>query len=716
MLKFASFDPQLNIKRLPLAYSLGDLSSIREIFTPESGDIGRTQLPILPPEVEMLSRGNTEFPGYLVEGSHPLSVAIREFLTSLLAQRQLRQPEDAPAGPRNSTAMRQQYVEAKRVCMNRIGARLLDVIKQDRRLGLYNLYWLTISKYIVTILEQLLPATTPRHAQARIALQPILMQTLQQVSQRVRAHLRKEDDTLRHYSAYIRETLTTHLGTTFNYEFSRAILAGQVHLLTPRIGRQNTLEYARAVFSEENDMFVIGYDDFLKLYNGVRSYIEDRVKTGEAGFNEMVATIFRIPPQTVRNIPMEMLIFHPTLISLFAEEIKQIPSRTRKKTLFGNWSPQLGDEFGEDSWEFAVNDYLMFARDLRRSEVIAFFRDRIVFGSPSQAAQTSATGRISATPARTAGGISDRVSYRFEKGRIVNDLRGVSLIFLDLRGFTELSASDITDEELKDYLYRFFDPVMNILNYFGGTLKNYAGDGILASFQANSTHGNHALDAVRAAVEILKFFTLLKDEGRMPFQGMGIGIHSGLVEEAYFFFDQESPGFNTVIGLAANLVGRLSSGKAEKKKGLNSHTASALLKTLMTSPNIDLSLVANVEDMLKQAVDTFQERPGGRPPSERWKLRQQLSVKVEQGILNNQGIAISGVENGTFERIRASIDLKEIESAGQVCYSYFDSILREQLVFIKAGDASFKGIDTEDQGKFPVWGVYLERDVPKSLL
>ncbi len=713
MLKFATFDPQLNITRLPLAYSLGDLSSIREIFTPEPGDIGRTQLPILPPQMETLSHGTFEFNGYLVEGSTALLVAIREFLAGLISQRQARQQGASSLNLQDSVTMRQQYVEAKRTCMNRIGSRLLDVIKQDRRLGLYNLYWFVISKYIVTILDQLLPNQKSQQCQVRIALQPIIMQTFQQVLQRVRTHLQKEDDELRHYSQYIRDTLSTHLGATFNYEFSRAIIAGQIHLLSPQIGRQNVLECAQAVFCGQNDMYAIMYDDFLKIYAAVRSYIEGRLQKGEAGFNEMVATIFHLPTKTVQHLPVEMLILHPTIISLFAEEIKQLPSRTRKKSLFRNWSPQLGDEFGDDSWEFAVNDYLAFARDLRRSEMIAFFRSRIIFGNRSQPVQPSATGRIRLTT-KASSGIADKISYRFDKGRIVNDLRGVSLVFLDLRGFTEISAGDITDEELKEHLYRFFDPVVNILNYFGGIIKNYAGDGILVAFHADSTHKNHALDAVRAAMEIYKFFIILQEEGRMPFQGMGIGIHSGLVEEAYFFFDQDAPGFNTVIGLAANLAGRLSSGKAEKKKDFNSHTASSLIQTLM-STNIDLSLVANVEDMLRQAVDTFQHQHS-TPPSERWTLQQQLSVKVVQGILNNQGIAISGVENGTFERIRASADLKEIESAGRVYYTYFDDVLREQLVFIKAGDASFKGIDTGDQGKFPVWGAYLERDVPKSLL
>jgi len=714
MLKFATFDSRLNIKRLPLAYSLGDLSSIREIFTPEPGDVGRTQLPILPPQVETLSRETSEFSGYLVEGSPALLVAIREFFASIISQHQARQQAAASPNVQAAGTMRQHYDETKRVCMNRIGTRLLNVIKQDRRLGLYNLYWLVISKYSVTILDQLIPAKKSQKSQMRIALQPIIMQTFQQAMQRVHSHLRKEDDGLRHYSQYIRDTLTTHLGATFNHEFSQAIIAGQIHLLAHHIGRQNVLECAQAVFCKENDMYAMTYDDFLKFYIGVRSYIDSRLRSDDAGFNEMVATIFRVPTQTVRQLPMEMLIFHPTIISLFAEEIKQLPSRTHKKSLFRTTSPHLGDEFGDEAWEFAVNDYLTFAKDLRRSEIIAFFRNRLVFGKNSQPPKSSATGRVSASAA-VSSGIADTVSYRFDKGRIVNDLRGVTLIFLDLRGFTELSAGEITDEELKEHLYRFFDPVVNILNYFGGTIKNYAGDGILAAFHADSTHKNHALEAVRAAVEIYKFFVILQEEGRMPFQGMGIGIHSGLVEEAYFFFDQDTPGFNTVIGLAANLVGRLSSGKADKKKGLDSQEALSLLETLIASPNIDLSLVANIEGILRQTANAFRHRYEAAP-SDHSTLQEHLSVKVVQGILNNQGIAISGVEQGTFERIRESVDLKEIESADRVYYAYFDNVLREQIVFIKAGDASFKGIDTGDQGKFPVWGVYLERDVPKSLL
>lgn len=708
MLKFATFDPSLHVTRLPLTYSLGDVSSIEDIFTPESCDIGLLQPPILPFQVETIAcKDGSEIPGYLVEVSTVLLVAIREFLKGIVTLLQIRESANTETG-RSRTVTHHHYAEVKRECMNRIGVRLMEVIKQDRRLGLYNLFWLVISQHVVTLLDQVIPAKGNKQTQYRIVMQPVLTQTFEQVLERVKLYLSKEDKQRRHYSPHIDDILTAHLGAAFNYEFSRAIMGDQLHLLFPQFSQHTVLEYAQAVFRGYNEKYHITYSDFMHIYSGMRSYIEGRIRKGDSVFCEILANVLKIPSQHIQHVPIETIVFHPTIISLFAEEIKQLPARTRKKTLFRSDTSQLSDVFGDESWEFAMNDYLSFAKDLRQSEIISFFRNRIMFVRKASTSISPPGGLGRQEPVQgTTSGIADKISYQFDKGRIVNDLRRVTLIFLDLRGFTEVSASDITDQELKEHLYAFFDPAVNIINHFGGTIKNYAGDGIFAAFGADK---NHALNAIRAAIEIQRFFTMLKDEGKMPFKGMGIGIHTGLVEEAYFFFDPHSAGFNTVIGLAANLVGRLSSGKAEKKKRLDRQTASSVLESLMASPNLDISLISNIEDMLFQAVDAFRRKP----PTERWRRHEELTVKVEQGILNNQGIAISGVENGTFDKIRSSVDLKEIELHRRIHYTFFDNLLREQIVFIKAGDASFKGIDTGVEGKIPVWGVYLTSELPNA--
>ena len=83
-------------------------------------------------------------------------------------------------------------------------------------------------------------------------------------------------------------------------------------------------------------------------------------------------------------------------------------------------------------------------------------------------------------------------------------------------------------------------------------------------------------------------------------------------------------------------------------------------------------------------------------------LGTKISVRVVHSVLNNNGIAIS---NATFKHIHALQSLQEIESEGSVKYSYFDKVLQERILLMKAGDAMFKGIE----GKFPVWGVYVYR-------
>ena len=702
MHKFSQFDLKLNIRRLPLTYSLGDLTTVREIFTPEGGDIGRTQLPILPPISESIQQNGDEIQGYFVEISPALLVAIREFLKSTLLQLELHQQP----GKNHRSDITRKYVEVRRECMNRIGLRLVEVIKQERRLGLYNLFWLVISKHLVTLLDNVIIEKGEKRARLKLKMLPIIAQAFQETIQQVKRYFQKEDTQKRRYSQYIDDTIVSHLGAAFNDEFSKAIITGQIHLVYPNISRTNLWECARVIFFEGNEQYHISYDEFVEIYSGVRTYIEKRLTNRDNVFCEMIANILKIPFQTVTKVPIEAIMFHPTVISLFGEEIKQLPAKSasRKKTFFKNWGPQLGNLFGEDSWEFAINDYLTFAKDLRKSEIIAFLRNRIVLVPKSS--HKTPQDALQRPSGKSSERLTDKISYQFDKGRIINDLRQVSLIFLDLRGFTELSAGDISDQKLKEHLYNFFDPVVNILNHFNGVIKTYAGDGILASFGG---HKEHALNAVRAAIEIQKFFQMLKHEKKVAFKGMGIGIHTGLVEETYFFPDLEAPSHNTVIGLTANLVGRLSSGKTEKKGKIDMKAISELNEYVKThihdTDSTNPTMLSIFEERLFQAVETLQTNKEAQ--SIKKEQGMESAVSVISGVLNNNGIAIS---NTTFKHIHALQQLKEHETRGSVRYRLFDHILKENILLAKAGDATFKGI----KGKFPVWGVYLYRNSSSS--
>ncbi len=697
MQKFSRFDLTLNIRRLPLTYSLGDLSSIREMFTPEDGDIGRTQLPILPPLSGHLNGDDLE--NYLIETSLPLMVSIREFLKSIAQQQEFnRQHNQRP--PSNSS---QHYATVRRECMNSVGARLVSVIKQERRLGVYNLFWLVISKHVVSLFDRVISEKGGRENRRKLEMLPILSHTFLETIRQVKRHLQKEDQKKRYYSRYIDDTMISHLGSAFNHEFSCSIITDQIHQIFPHLTRSNLMECAQAVFVEENDKYHITYDEFIEIYSGVRVYIEKHLRKKSSVFCETIANVLRVSCQAIHQMPLEALLFHPTVISLFAEDIKRLPTKSasRKKRFFKSWGPQIGDIFGEDSWEFAIADYINFAQDLRQSEIIAFLRNRLVFAQSKRHANSPVPPQTQ-PPTSASDGIANILSYQFDKGRIIHDLRQVTLIFLDLRGFTELSAGDITDRKLKEYLYNFFDPVVNIINYFEGDIKTYAGDGILAAFGGKK---KHALHAIRAALEIQKFFNILKQENKTAFTGMGIGIHTGLVEETYFFKDLEAPSHNTVIGLSANLVGRLSSGKTDKKQQLDPQAIKSLKDYIQAhdpTMTIGSGAFAIFEDRLLQVFETLQQQKNHTASQQ--EEDKGLSVKVISGVLNNMGIAIS---EQTFDHIRAFQPLQEKETQKSVQYTYFDNVLQDSITFIKAGDAVFKGI----KGKFPVWGVYLATQV-----
>lgn len=699
MHQFSQFNLTLNIGRLPLIYSLGDLSSIREMFTPEDGDIGRTQLPILPPISESILQNGNEFEGYLVEVSSSLMVSIREFLKIIALRQQLtEQRKDL-----QHSDVIQNYAKIRRECMNRIGSRLVDVIRQERRLGLYNLFWLMISKHIVSLFDRVIAEKGEKQIRCKIEMLSVLSQTFLETIQQVRRYLQQEDQRRRRYSKYIDDTMTSHLGAAFNYELSRSIITDQVHLISPHISRNTLLECAQSIFVEENEKYHIVYEEFVEIYSAVRTYIEKRLQQKDSAFCEMVANVLRVPCQTITKMPIESLVFHPTVVSLFTEDIKQLPTKSikrRRKTLFKSWAPQLGDIFGEDSWEFAITDYLNFAKDLRRSEIIAFLRNQTVFVTPNRRTRSSNLSQPDQNNLSSSRGIANKISYQFERGRIINDLRDVTLIFLDLRGFTEVSAGDISDQELKLHLYNFFDPVVNIINHFEGEIKTYAGDSILASFGGKR---EHALNAVRAAIEIQKFFTILQQEDNIAFPGMGIGIHTGPVEETYLFPDLEAPSHNTVIGLSANLVGRLSSGKTEEKGNIDVQAVKSLKEYIQANdPHLAVGsgALAIFEDRLLQAIEALQQQKD-QSNSEQ-EQGQALVVKVVSGVLNNQGIAIS---NETLKHIHTIQSLQEQEAQKRVQYTYFDRVLQINVTFIKAGDAIFKGI----KDKFPVWGVYLSQ-------
>jgi adenylate cyclase len=141
----------------------------------------------------------------------------------------------------------------------------------------------------------------------------------------------------------------------------------------------------------------------------------------------------------------------------------------------------------------------------------------------------------------------------------LNKRANLSILFSDIRGFTTLSEK-LAPEEVVALLNPYLEAMTGVIYKHGGTVDKYEGDAIIAFFGEPVSYPDHALRAVRAAVDMRKALDELK--ARWEAQGsprpnleMGIGIHSG---EVFVGLLGSAQRINyTVIGDAANLASRL---------------------------------------------------------------------------------------------------------------------------------------------------------------
>ncbi len=109
------------------------------------------------------------------------------------------------------------------------------------------------------------------------------------------------------------------------------------------------------------------------------------------------------------------------------------------------------------------------------------------------------------------------------------DTRDVSVMFADIRGFTEMS-NRMAPEDLVTLLNRYFAAMSAAIFRHGGMLNKTIGDGLLAVFGAPQALDNHALAALRAAWDMRGALNDMNAvsaaQGLDPVR-MGIGIHTG---------------------------------------------------------------------------------------------------------------------------------------------------------------------------------------------
>lgn len=109
------------------------------------------------------------------------------------------------------------------------------------------------------------------------------------------------------------------------------------------------------------------------------------------------------------------------------------------------------------------------------------------------------------------------------------ELRDVTVLFLDVRGFSDLSRL-MPPRDVVALLNTYFEVIIEVIFKHHGTVSKFIGDAIMAVWGAPFAVEDAPMRAVRTAAEIQQRVSVLNQERRergQPTIDVGIGVHSG---------------------------------------------------------------------------------------------------------------------------------------------------------------------------------------------
>jgi adenylate cyclase len=176
---------------------------------------------------------------------------------------------------------------------------------------------------------------------------------------------------------------------------------------------------------------------------------------------------------------------------------------------FQGWVPDLFHPWMVIALTYAgVTAYRFLYEDREKRKVTALFG-------------TYLKPEIVAQLAKTRGGVDDIL-----RG---GERRDISLLFIDIRGFTSMSES-MAPNDVTEVVQMYLDHISGIIFTWDGTIDKYVGDEIMAFWNAPREQENHALLAVRCAYDCINRTHELQErllaKGLPPIR-YGIGINTG---------------------------------------------------------------------------------------------------------------------------------------------------------------------------------------------
>ena len=143
--------------------------------------------------------------------------------------------------------------------------------------------------------------------------------------------------------------------------------------------------------------------------------------------------------------------------------------------------------------------------------------------------------------------------------------RTVTILFVDIRGFTPLSESS-PPEEIVQILNEYLDLAASCIHRFGGTLDKFIGDAAMAIWGAPYDMPDHAGAAVRAAVAMREESAVLEQKllekvGKSVRFGIGINTGDAVIGNIGASFRMDYTAIGDAVNTAARLESKASPGQ-----------------------------------------------------------------------------------------------------------------------------------------------------------
>lgn len=463
--------------------------------------------------------------------------------------------------------------------INLVRQLLWNILENERRLGLLNLFWLAHSKEVSEVIQDYFsqPGIRPL---VRYQIHPLLRGLYRDVFTSVWQTFRAQRP----------EKLKYGIGADFSTALIEAVFEEQLPLTEVSVARINLAQ----VLGPHNRRFKLGFVEFKEIFALCRERVREGFQRNEVRLLEAVRRALpTIPRESYADERVQVKILFNTRVLqyLLLDYEGLVPKLMARLAANVEGEKRRAQE--------VLEDYLDLIQALKRTEVIDILRRAITHIPPglddAQLRTLFVEGRL----------------YRFlESTEILNSARKVTVVFADLRGFTSASEGGVSERELTEELYETFDPLASLVEASGGKIDKFTGDGAMITFGAVRLSGADELNALRTAMALQDLMGRLRQAGRTRFR-MGISVHTGRAQLAHFLVDERTID-TTVIGRHVNTAGRLC-GSGEKTK------QSEEKELLLGEPPAGAG-----------------EESGPPPP------RQAVWVEEETGILYNSGIAVSG--------------------------------------------------------------------------